>query len=381
MSYTEWEEFYKDKKVSNKKNSTTPKSTSKPTSKKSTPTTNKNKSKTNSKKVLKEKNGKTNTSKRKSKNATHKKKLNKKHKVVNKIQQSIMWPLIISVVLGVGVSWISQNSQAITTEDDYYVEDKYEDEEIEDTQFEETQEIEISNENIVDIEQKLLNYKDFCYYDKYGSKTYLYCPEEYIYMMAEHTINKLNTLYANAGMTKLSNGKCIPDIISPELMVAFAMTEGAYRVEHEDGLPLGADRKCAASDRAEGMLQQKPGFVSDANIFSKRMGGTGYSNEDRYNPLKAMEISVTNLTSMYRTYLMKDKSVYRSLNAQGENDPKLQMALIIAYYQGQGRMQKWAHSGILNNIYANPKSTNSYGADYYRKMLVNIANVDCDKTM
>jgi len=219
------------------------------------------------------------------------------------------------------------------------------------------------------LEKQLKNYKDYCYYGYYGDEEYLYCPEEYVLKLAEYAINKLNYQYQQSGkMNSLSNGKYIPDIISPKLLTAIAMTESSYRVETKSGKPLGYDRQGSRANNAEGILQQKPAFVEDASNFSLTLGGEEYTKEDRYNPLTAMEICVTNLNRIYRAYLQNGKSTYKALATNGTSEDELLGALIIAYNQGEGAMSKWAKSGKLDGVIANPKSTSSYGADYLRSV-------------
>lgn len=225
-------------------------------------------------------------------------------------------------------------------------------------------------------ETELLNYKDYCYYDYYGKTKYLYCPEEYVLKLAEYSIDKLNKQFKDSGMKVLENGECIPDVISPELLAGICMMESSYRVERHDGLALGKDRNVRASNRAEGMMQQKPGFVSDANRYSKMHGGNGYSVEDRHNPLKAMEICVTNLTRIYRAYLMEGSATNKALTKNSESDDLLIGAMIIAYYQGEGNMTKWAKSGILDDVIEKPHKTNSYGAAYYRTVKKYMKEID-----
>ena len=234
----------------------------------------------------------------------------------------------------------------------------------------------IANNNVQITEEQLLDYESYCYVGNYGSKQYLFCPEEYVLKLAEYSIDKLNKLYKNSGkMELLDNGKCIPDCITPELLAAICFTESTYRVESVKGLPLGADRDCSASNRAEGMLQQKPVFVEDANRYSLKYGGTGYDNEDRYNPLTAMEMCVTNLTRIYRAYLQPDCTTYKNLGATSSKDDKLLGALIVAYNQGEGSMQKWAKSGDLVKMLNAPNSTDNYGAKYYRAVTENLEDV------
>lgn len=225
-------------------------------------------------------------------------------------------------------------------------------------------------------EEDLLDYKDYCYVGNYGSKQYLFCPEEYVLKLAEYSIEKVNNMYMSSGKMKtLENGKCIPDCITPELLAAICFTESSYRVERVDGLPLGADRDCSASNRAEGMMQQKPVFVEDANSYSQRYGGPSYDNEDRYNPLIAMEMTVHNLTRVYRAYLQNGCDTYDYLGAKGPNDPKVLAALIVAYNQGEGSMQKWAKSGDLVKMLKDPTATDKYGAVYYRAVTENLEDV------
>ena len=225
-------------------------------------------------------------------------------------------------------------------------------------------------------EAELLDYKSYCYVGNYGSNQYLFCPEEYVLKLAEYSIDKVNEIYKASGKMKLlDNGECIPDCITPELLAAICFTESTYRVERVDGLPLGADRDCSASNRAEGMLQQKPVFVEDANSYSQRYGGPEYDNEDRYNPLTAMEMCVHNLTRVYRAYLQKGCDTYENLGAKGPNDPKVLGALIVAYNQGEGSMSKWAKSGDLSKMLKNPDSTDSYGAMYYRAVMGNMEDI------
>ena len=225
-------------------------------------------------------------------------------------------------------------------------------------------------------EEDLMDYKSHCYYGKFGGETYLFCPEEYIFALAEHTIDKLNAEYESSGkLSQLNNGKYIPDFISPELVAAICMTESSYRVERADGLPLGADRKVEASNRAEGILQQKPGFVTDASRYSKKFGGDGYTNDDRYNPLTAMEICVTNLNRIYRTYLCEGKLTYEALSKNGTSEKELQGALVVAYNQGEGAMSNWAKSGNLDKIIKDPSDTNKYGAPYLRMINEHLENI------
>ena len=232
-----------------------------------------------------------------------------------------------------------------------------------------------SDEDVL-TEEELLDYKDYCYIGNYGDKRYLFCPEEYVLALAEHSLDKLNTLYKSSGdMSLLENGECIPDCITPELLAAICFTESSYRVESTNGLPLGADRDCAASNRAEGILQQKPDFVTDADRYSRMYGGEGYTLEDRYNPLKAMEMCITNLTRIYRGYLQPDCQTYKNLGATSYRDEVLTGALIVAYNQGEGSMQSWAKSGKLSKALLNPSSTDNYGLDYYKMVMGNLEDI------
>ena len=225
-------------------------------------------------------------------------------------------------------------------------------------------------------EAELLDYKSYCYVGNYGNNQYLFCPEEYVLKLAKYSIEKVNNIYKSSGKMKLlDNGECVPDCITPELLAAICFTESSYRVERVDGLPLGADRDCSASNRAEGMLQQKPVFVEDANSYSQRYGGPAYDNEDRYNPLTAMEMCVNNLTRVYRAYLQNGCETYESLGAKGPNDPKVLAALIVAYNQGEGSMSKWAKSGDLAKMLRNPDATDKYGSVYYRAVKGNLEDI------
>lgn len=233
-----------------------------------------------------------------------------------------------------------------------------------------------SNEDNDYSEQELLDYKEYCYIGNYGDNKYLFCPEEYVLALAEHSIDKLNALYKSSGeMPILENGECIPSCITPELVSAICFTESSYRVESASGRPLGIDRDCPASDRAEGILQQKPDFVTDADRYSRMYGGEGYSLDDRYNPLKAMEICVSNLTRIYRAYLQKGCDTYSNLGARSSDDEVLLGALIVAYNQGEGAMQKWARNGNLSYALANPNSTDKYGLDYYKMVMENLEDI------
>lgn len=234
----------------------------------------------------------------------------------------------------------------------------------------------IDEEHEYSQEESLLAYEDYCYVGKYGDKSYLFCPEEYILEIAEHSIDKLNEQYKSSGeMSLLENGECIPDIITPELLAAICFTESSYRVESATGLPLGADRNVSASDRAEGILQQKPAFVSDADRYSRMYGGEGYTLEDRYNPLTAMEMCVTNLTRIYREYLRSGCQTYKNLVANGADEDTILGALIVAYNQGEGSMQSWAKSGKLVSALENYHNTDKYGADYYRMVMDNLEDI------
>jgi hypothetical protein len=98
-----------------------------------------------------------------------------------------------------------------------------------------------------DLEKELLDYKNYCYYGYYQGAKYLYCPEEYVLKLAEFAIEKINKEYESSGkLSKLENGKYIPDIISPELVASICMMESSYRIEKDSGLPLGADRNVKA---------------------------------------------------------------------------------------------------------------------------------------
>ena len=220
-------------------------------------------------------------------------------------------------------------------------------------------------------EEDLLNYKNYSYYDNYNDKTYLFCPEEYVLKLAEFAINKLEKQYAQSGkMNELKGGEgYIPNIISPELIASICMMESSYRIEDENGLPLGADRKYDKSIRAEGILQQKPAFVTDANNYSLMYGGKGYTNNDRYNPLTAMEMCVGNLNRIYRSYLVPGRDTFNALCRNGASDVNILGALIIAYNQGEGSIMKWAKSGVFEEVINNPNCTNKYGAEYLRTVL------------
>jgi hypothetical protein len=146
------------------------------------------------------------------------------------------------------------------------------------------------------------------------------------------------------------------------------MAESSYRVENEKGHALGDDRDRAWENNAIGIMQQKPGFVTDANNYSKAYGGGSYSAEDRENPLTAIEMGILNLTRIYNAYLTPGKNIYNSLAKDGLGENELLSALIIAYNQGEGAMSNWAKSGVLSEVISNPNCTDKYGASYLRSV-------------
>ncbi len=356
MSYQDWEKHYSKKSSSGTKN---PTAKSKPTQSRKTTSSATKKKATIKKRVSK------------------KKVANRKKKYKPTPKKSLVMLLIGSSLAGVlyaGADIVKLDSASVSASytEGISVQTKLE------TSFNNTQETQQSYiiGNQVASEVSLLEYKDYCYIGNYGDNKYLFCPEEYVLQIAEHSINKLNQLYKSSGdMTLLENGECIPDIITPELLAAICFTESSYRVECTGGIPLGATRNVSASDRAEGILQQKPDFVKDADRYSRMYGGEGYSLEDRYNPLTAMEMCVTNLTRVYRAYLQKDCDTYKNLGAQSSNDDVLLGALIVAYNQGEGSMQYWAKTGKLASALARPTSTDKYGLDYYKMVMDNMEDI------
>jgi len=219
-------------------------------------------------------------------------------------------------------------------------------------------------------EEELLNYHRYCYYDEYQGEDYLFCPESYILELADFAINKLEQEYKQSGtLTPLEDGGFIPDCISPELVAALCLMESSNRIEDKNGNPIAANNKIDNPNSAKGILQQKPVFVTDANNYSLSHGGDGYTLEDRYNPLTAMEMCVTNLNRIYRAYLQKGRATYTALTQNGYSEEKILGALIVSYSDGEGNMSNWAKSGILEGVLSNPKKTNGYGAPYLRTVL------------
>lgn len=363
MAYQDWEKYNSKKSSSGVKKKTT-----KSQSANSKKTTNTSKKKTTTKPSTTQRK-KTSTTK---KRTVKRKVANKNKKFVPMSKNTIIMLLIGSLLVG-GLYYAGNSIQLDANAIDY---NNSEADESTHDKLDEFFSKKESEKNNTYSEKELLDYKKNCYIGNFGDKQYLFCPEEYVYELAKYSINKLNELYKSSGeMPLLDNGECIPDCITPELLTAICFTESSYRVESASGTPLGVNRDCPASDRAEGILQQKPDCVKDADRYSRKFGGEGYSLEDRYNPLKAMEISVITLTRVYRAYLQKGCEIYDHLGAKNSKDDVLLGALIVSYNQGEGAMQYWAKSGKLSMILKDPSSTNSYGANYYRAVMSNLEDV------
>lgn len=239
--------------------------------------------------------------------------------------------------------------------------------------------------------EDLLEYEKFCYVGEYGGEEYWFATEDYLRDVFDCAMERVETLYANSSKVGcLDNGRYVGDCITADNVLAMIFRESSWRICHADGQPLLAyDKHDVTSDEAlkyaGGIAQQKVGFVETADMVSRSLGGDGYSVEDRYNPVTAVEMAILNLNRMYRSYLAPGQETHRHLcpdmyDTEGnyigsssrhmaeENDYVVMSALYMAYHDGEGAVARIAREDNLRERILDKEDTKYAGLKYYRSV-------------
>lgn len=238
---------------------------------------------------------------------------------------------------------------------------------------------------------ELKDFKNFCYVDNYGNEDYLYATEEYLRNAFQVAKEKINKLYADNGKYSPIDGESfITEYITEERVMSMFYNESSWRVCHKDGYPLlykGERFETEEEEwgRAGGLGQQKKVFVETADEYSRRLGGDGYTIDDRYNPVTAFEMAILNLNRIYLAYLAPGNQTHKALcsnmyDSEGnyignqneeqkkENDYVTSAALYMGYRQGEGTMSRAAKTDNLRERILDSEDNTYSGLPYFRSL-------------